>query len=135
MTDLESLSLNDRIRNVLDRKNFASVATLNPDGAPQASIVWVLRDGDAVLFSVTSKRQKARNLERDPRVSLTIFDLENPYYSIEIRGTAEIAEDPERTLSKRLSQKYLGEDPPPEPDDVVRLMISVRAEKIIEFSP
>jgi PPOX class probable F420-dependent enzyme len=135
MTDLESLSLNDRIRNVLDRKNFASVATLNPDGAPQASIVWVLRDGDAILFSVTSKRQKARNLERDPRVSLTIFDLENPYYSIEIRGTAEIAEDPERTLSKRLSQKYLGEDPPPEPDDVVRLMISVRAEKIIEFSP
>ena len=135
MTDLESLSLNDRIRNVLDRKNFASVATLNPDGAPQASIVWVLRDGDAVLFSVTSKRQKARNLARDPRVSLTIFDLENPYYSVEIRGTAEIAEDPERTLSKRLSHKYLGEDPPPEPDDVVRLVISVRAEKIVEFSP
>src|SRR5258706_14644904 len=121
MTDLESLSLNDRIRNVLDRKNFASVATLNPDGAPQASIVWVLRDGDAVLFSVTSKRQKARNLARDPRVSLTIFDLKNPYYSVEIRGTAEIAEDPERTLSQRRSHKYLGQDPPPEPDAVVRV--------------
>jgi PPOX class probable F420-dependent enzyme len=130
-----AVELNDSVRKILDAKNFASVATLNPDGGPQASIVWVLRSGDALLFSTTSTRHKARNLERDSRVSLTIFDLENPYHSVEIRGTAELTEDPEKTLPKQLSQKYLGEDPPPEPDDVVRLIVSVTAERIVEFSP
>src|SRR5258706_14536851 len=107
MTDLESLSLNDRIRNVLDRKNFASVATLNPDGAPQSSVVWVLRDGDAVLFSTTSTKQKARNLRRDPRISVTGFDKDNPYYSFEIRGSAALVEDRDRHLPRRLPQKDL----------------------------
>jgi PPOX class probable F420-dependent enzyme len=130
-----ALHLKDSIRQVLDAKNFASVATVNPDGGPQASVVWIVRDGDAVLFSTTSARQKARNLERDPRVSLTIFDLANPYHSVEIRGTAELTEDPARTLPQQLSQKYLGEDPPPEPDDVVRLIVSVTAERVVEFSP
>jgi PPOX class probable F420-dependent enzyme len=130
-----TVTLNDAIRKVLDDRNFATVATLNPDGAPQSSVVWVLRDGDAVLFSITSTKQKARNLRRDPRISLTVFDRENPYYSFEVRGSAELIEDPDRTLPQRLSQKYLGEEPPPEPDDVVRLIVSVTAEKITEFSP
>jgi PPOX class probable F420-dependent enzyme len=130
-----TLRLDEAIRKVLDGKNFAAVATLNPDGGPQSSVVWVLRDEDAVLFSTQSTRQKARNLSRDPRISLTMFDRENPYYSFEIRGTAELIEDPERTLPTRLSQKYLGEDPPPESDDVVRLIVSVTADKITEFSP
>jgi PPOX class probable F420-dependent enzyme len=130
-----TLQLKDSIRQLLDAKNFATVATVNPDGGPQASIVWILRDGDVVLFSTTSTRRKARNLERDPRVSLTIFDLANPYHSVEIRGTAEVTEDPARTLPQQLSQKYFGEDPPPEPDDVVRLVVSVTAERVVEFSP
>jgi PPOX class probable F420-dependent enzyme len=130
-----ALRLNDSVRAMLDARNFASVATLNPDGGPQASVVWVLRDGDSVLFSVTSTRRKARNLARDPRVSVTIFDLENPYHSVELRGTAELTEDPQRSLPQQLSQKYLGEDPPPEPDDVVRLIVRVTAEKVVEFSP
>jgi PPOX class probable F420-dependent enzyme len=126
--------LNDAMRMVLDARNFATVATLNPDGAPQSSVVWVLRDGDSVLFSTTSTKQKARNLRRDPRISLTVFDKDNPYYSFEIRGSAALIEDPDRTLPQRLSQKYLGEDPPPEPDDVTRLIVSVTADKVTEFS-
>jgi PPOX class probable F420-dependent enzyme len=130
-----ALPLTDAMRKVLDGKNFATVATISPDGGPQSSVVWVLRDGDKVLCSTQSTRQKARNLAADPRVSLTMFDTANPYYSFEIRGTAELIEDPDRTLPQRLSQKYLGEDPPPEPDDIVRLIVSVTAEKITEFSP
>jgi PPOX class probable F420-dependent enzyme len=129
-----AVRLNDKVHALLDGRNFASVATLNPDGGPQTSVVWVLRDGDAVLFSSSSTRQKVRNLARDPRISLTIFDTENPYYSVEIRGTAELIEDPDRTLPQRLSQKYLGEDPPPEPDEIRRLIVSVTAEKVTEFS-
>jgi PPOX class probable F420-dependent enzyme len=99
---VRDVRLDESVRRLLDGKNFASVATLNPDGGPQSSVVWVLRDAEAVLFSTTSTRQKARNLTRDPRVSLTIFDAE---------------------------------DPPAEPDGVVRLIVSVKAEKITEFSP
>ncbi|MDQ1510109.1 MAG: hypothetical protein QOG50_1953 [Actinomycetota bacterium] len=127
--------MNEAIRKLLDGKNFATVATLNPDGSPQASVVWVLRESDAILFSTTRSRQKARNLARDPRISLTIFDLENPYHSVELRGTAELIADPEKALSKRLSQKYLGEDPPAEPESADRVIVSVIPTKITEFSP
>jgi PPOX class probable F420-dependent enzyme len=86
------------------------------------------------LFSTTSTRRKARNLARDPRVSLSIFDLENPYHSVEIRGTAELIADLDRTLPRELSRKYLGEDPPGEPPGVVRLIVRVTPQKVVEFS-
>lgn len=63
---------------ILDGRNFATLATINPDGGPQASVVWFEREGDTLLISVTSARKKARNIERDPRVSLTVFDRGNP---------------------------------------------------------
>jgi len=58
----------------------------------------------------------------------------NPYDSAEIRGTAELIEDADRTLPAALSHKYLGEDPPPEPDDVVRLIVRVTPERVANFS-
>jgi PPOX class probable F420-dependent enzyme len=115
-------------------RNFATVATLNPDGGPQTSVVWILRDGDAVLFSTTVERQKARNLARDPRASLTVLDAANGYQSVNIRGTVELIEDREKSLPRKLSQKYLGEDPPPEPEEVRRFMIRVTPQKITGFS-
>jgi PPOX class probable F420-dependent enzyme len=121
-------------RALLDGKNFAVVATLNPDGGPQTSVVWFKRDGDTIVFSTTASRRKARNLARDPRVSVSIFDTENPYHSVEIRGVAELVEDPRRTLSEELSQKYLGENPPAEPDDVVRLIVRVMPAKVTTFA-
>jgi PPOX class probable F420-dependent enzyme len=121
-------------RELLDRGNFAAVATLNPDGGPQTSVVWILRDGDTVLFSTTAARRKALNVARDPRVSLTVFETENPYHSVEIRGTAELVEDKDKSLPKALSRKYLGEDPPPEPDEVTRLIVRVTPHRINIFS-
>lgn len=106
-----SATFNEGTRTLLDGRNFATVATLNRDGGPQTSVVWIARDGDTVLFSTTAGRQKARNLARDPRVSLTVFDTENPYQSVDIRGTAELIEDREKSLPRTLSQKYLGENP------------------------
>ncbi|MGX5181845.1 PPOX class F420-dependent oxidoreductase [Streptomyces avermitilis] len=70
-----TLSFDDSVRTLLDGKNFAGVATLGPDGAPQNSVVWIKREGDTVLFSSTAGRQKVRNLRRDPRISLSVFDL------------------------------------------------------------
>ncbi|MCX4781842.1 PPOX class F420-dependent oxidoreductase [Streptomyces sp. NBC_01264] len=124
----------EETRKLLDGRNFATVATLNRDGGPQTSVVWIVREGDAVLFSTTAGRQKARNLARDPRISLTVYDTANPYRSVDIRGTAELIDDEEKALPRELSQKYLGEDPPAEPEEVVRLMVRVTPQKITGFS-
>lgn len=119
---------------LLDGKNFATLATINPDGGPQTSVVWFEREGDALLISVTAGRKKARNIERDPRVSLTVFDLGNPYRSAEVRGTAELLPDPDKVLPKRLSQRYLGEDPPLESAAEKRLIIRVTPERVNGFA-
>ncbi|MFF3335889.1 PPOX class F420-dependent oxidoreductase [Streptomyces sp. NPDC002888] len=129
-----SVSFDDSVRALLDGKNFAGVATLGPDGAPQNSVVWIKREGDTVLFSSTDGRQKVRNLRRDPRISLSVFDLANPYTSVEIRGTAEILPDEGKRLPHELSHKYLGIDPPAEKDDEVRVIIRVVPRKIVAFS-
>lgn len=123
------------VRRILDGKNFATVATLRPDGAPQSSVVWVKRDGDTVLFSTTERRQKTRNIAADPRVSLSIFDLANPYESVEIRGVAELTMDEGRRLPHELSHKYLGEDPPKAEPDEVRMIVRVTPAKVIRFVP
>jgi PPOX class probable F420-dependent enzyme len=130
----ETVSFSPEIRDLLDGRNFATVATLNRDGGPQTSVVWIARDGDAVLFSTAAGRQKARNLARDPRVSVTVFDVANPYRSVDIRGTAELTEDPEKSLPRTLSHKYLGEDPPAEPADMLRLIVRVTPRKITGFA-
>ncbi|WP_328885351.1 PPOX class F420-dependent oxidoreductase [Streptomyces sp. NBC_00316] len=118
---------------LLDGKNFATLATVNPDGGPQTSVVWFEREGDTVLISVTSGRKKARNIQRDPRVSLTVFDLSNPYRSAEIRGTAELLPDPDKELPKRLSQRYLGEAPLHEMTAEIRLIVRVTPERVNGF--
>ncbi|MET8245389.1 hypothetical protein ABZV31_13855 [Streptomyces sp. NPDC005202] len=74
------------------------------------------------------------NPRRDPRISLSVFDLANPCTSVEIRGTAEILPDEGKRLPYELSHKYLGIDPPAEVDDEVRAIIRVVPWKIIGFS-
>jgi PPOX class probable F420-dependent enzyme len=91
------------------------------------------REGDAVLFSSLEDRQKVRNLRHDPRVSVSVFDLANPYASVEIRGTAEILPDPDKRLPYELSHKYLGIDPPGEKDDQTRVIIRVVPRKVVGF--
>lgn len=110
---------------LFDGRNFATLATLNPDGSPHASVVWVLRDGDTLLFSALDHRQKVRNIARDPRVSVTVHDAANPYVSAALRGTASLEPDPGKELPSALSRKYLGVEPPNESDDQARVVIRV----------
>ena len=122
-------------RTLLDEPNFAVVATLTASGAPHTSTVWYVRDGDAILISVTADKLKARNLRRDPRISLTVSDRDNPYHSVDIRGTAELLDDPDKTLPARLAKRYLGdaEANPDEPAEVKRLIVRVNPEKVTAF--
>ncbi len=129
-----TVRLDDSTRELLDGKNFATLATVGRDGAPHASVVWYRRDGDAILFSTTAGRRKARDIAADPRVTVTVFDLGNPYHSVEIRGNAELIEDPAKRLPYELSHRYLGVDPPDEKPDEARLIIRVVPQKVVVFS-
>ncbi len=84
----------EKYRDLFQKRAFASLGTLMPDGRPQVTPVWCDFDGEHVIFNSAKGRQKDRNVRRDPRVSLAIIDPENPYRYIEIRGrVVEITED------------------------------------------
>lgn len=127
------MTLDEQTRGLVDGKSFATVATIDPDGGPHTSVVWIARDGDAVVFSTLAKRRKARNLARDPRVSLTVYAPENPYESVDIRGTAELVDDPDKALPRTLSEKYLGQEWRDEPAEMHRLIVRVTAERITRY--
>jgi PPOX class probable F420-dependent enzyme len=124
------LTLPDAVRALVDGRNFATVATLDPDGGPQTSVVWVGLDDGELVFSATEDRRKVRNLRRDPRISVSITDAENPYRHTQLRGTVTITPDPGKTLPRALSHKYLAQDPPPESADVQRVIVRLKAGKI-----
>lgn len=91
---------------------LAHVATIGPDGAPQSSPVWFDWDGTHLRFAqVTGYRQKLRNLQREPRVALSIVDPANAYRYLEVRGTVErIEPDPDWAFINAMARKYLGQD-------------------------
>ena len=125
-----ALTLPEAVRALVDGRNFATVATLDPDGGPQTSVVWVgLDDGDLV-FSATEDRRKVRNLRRDPRISVSITDAENPYRHTQLRGRVTITPDPDKTLPRALSHKYLAQDPPPEGPETERVVVRLEVDKI-----
>ncbi|MGI5130072.1 PPOX class F420-dependent oxidoreductase [Pseudonocardia sp. CA-107938] len=118
------------VRALVDGPNFATVATLDPDGGPQTSVVWVGPDDDTVVFSATEDRRKVRNLRKDPRISVSITDATNPYRHTQLRGTVTIEPDPDKTLGTLLSHKYLGQDPPPEGPEFERVIVRLHVEKV-----
>lgn len=93
-----------------DTKAFGHVATIGPDGEPHTTPVWVTTDGEHLLFSLTTNRQKYRNLERDPRVAVSLTDPDDPYTHLEVRGTVKLEMDPENDLIDELARKYTSHD-------------------------
>jgi PPOX class probable F420-dependent enzyme len=126
--------LDDRVKELLDGRAFAVLATLNPDGTPQTSVIWVARDGDAVVFTTHDGRLKARNLRRDPRASVTVFNPDDPYRTADIRGAVELIDDPDGRLSITLTRRYLGQDPPADPPGTRRLIGRLTAEHVTGFA-
>ena len=107
-------ALSATARRLLDEPNIAVVATLMPDGSPQTSAVWVTRAGDDSLEFATTPTLKLANVRRDPRVSVTVCDREDPYLELNIRGLVTSV-DPSRgvALIDELSSSYYGKTPYP----------------------
>jgi PPOX class probable F420-dependent enzyme len=122
--------LNDAVRALLDARNYAVLCTTNPDGSPQSSVLWVARDGDDLLFSTLRDRRKELNLRRDPRASVSIFDLADPEAYAEIRGTVAITVDEGLVVGHQLAQKYTGRDHEPAPEGHVRVVLRLTPTKV-----
>ncbi|MCS0600496.1 PPOX class F420-dependent oxidoreductase [Streptomyces sp. LP11] len=128
-------ALSDRLKSLLDEKVFIVVGTVQPDGSPQMSPVWVKRDGDTLLFSTTVDRRKYKNLERDPRVTVVVTDPRQPYEYAEIRGTAETTTEGGQDLIDELSVKYTGKKyadfNPASGQDAERVVVRISARKVV----
>jgi PPOX class probable F420-dependent enzyme len=128
-------TLNDSAREVIDGPHVAVLATSNHNGRPQSSVIFIKRDGDTVLFSTIKGRLKTRNMTRDPRVSLVVVDKNNAGRYVEIRGTVDIIDDPEKTLMYEMYDRYMGgATPPPEPD-AHRLIVRITPDKLWQWPP
>ncbi len=130
-----SAELSAELKALLDTPVFITVATIQPDGSPQVSPVWVKRDGDDVLFSTTLGRQKEKNLSRDNRLSIVVQPADAPYSYAEIRGTAEMTEAGGQELIDELSVKYVGKKyadfNPNSAQDAPRVVVRVTPRKVV----
>ncbi|HTX06311.1 MAG TPA: PPOX class F420-dependent oxidoreductase [Steroidobacteraceae bacterium] len=113
------------------KKAFANLATLMPNGSPQVTPVWVDYDGRHVLINTAQGRQKDKNLQRDGRLAMSIFDPENPYRYLEVRGrVAERTREGADQHIDAMARKYLGQDKYPyrQPGEV-RVLYKVTPER------
>jgi len=96
---------------LFQKKAFAHLATVMPDGKPQVTPIWVDYDGSHVVFNTAEGRQKDKNLQRDARVALSILDPDNPYRYLEVRGhIVERTHDGADQHIDSMAKKYLGKD-------------------------
>ena len=128
-----AVAIPDNYKDLLSgKKAFASLATLMPDGTPQVTPVWFDWDGRNLIFNSARGRQKDKNVRRDPRVTMTIVDPENPYRYLEVRGrVTDITQEGATDHIDKMAKKYLDKDKYPfaQPGEV-RVLYTVRPEKV-----
>jgi PPOX class probable F420-dependent enzyme len=119
-------------RDLFDKKSFAHLATIGPDGTPQVTPVWIDYDGTSIRFNTARGRVKTKNLERNPIVALAVQDPENPYRYVQVKGrVTEMTEKGADEHIDALAKKYLGQDRYPyrRPGEV-RVTVKIAPEKI-----
>lgn len=128
--DSNHASMNS-VQRILAGPHLSVLATSNPDGRPQTSVIFVKRDGDDILFSTIKGRRKTDNMLRDPRVNLLVHPLpvEGPEY-VTISGTVELTDDPDGSFHQVMYDTHMGgATPPPEPG-TERVIVRVKPERI-----
>jgi PPOX class probable F420-dependent enzyme len=101
----------DKYLDLFQKRAFANLATLMPDGTPQVTPVWIDFDGTHVLVNSARGRQKDKNMQRNAAVAMSILDPDNPYRYLEVRGrVAEITEHGADDHIDKMAKKYMGKD-------------------------
>jgi PPOX class probable F420-dependent enzyme len=125
--------LSDGAKRIIDNKNFAHVATIMKDGSPQVSPVWVYRDGDYVMISTGVDRQKTRNIKRDPRVAVSVADVDSPFPPLQIRGRVVELITGEAAVQGfvDVTKKYTGNEPAQRPPAAERVVYRIEADSVV----
>lgn len=131
MADM-SMNLDEDTVRLAKGQNLATVVTLMPDGQPQALLTWVDTDGEHVLINTEPQRQKARNVARDPRITVLIHSKDNPWDWSEVRGrvTETVGGQEARDHIDALSHKYNGKDYANPIGEQGRIILKVAADKV-----
>ena len=126
---------------MLESDRLAHFVTLNPDGSPQVTCVWVGLEGDEIVSGHLAKQQKARNIERDPRVALSIESKRTSELGLQeylvVHGSARIQEGGAPELLQRLARTYIGPDAvfPPMPDPPPGFVTRITVERLGGVGP
>src|SRR5580698_9710919 len=97
----------DAYRHLLEDANYGALGTIRPDDTVQVNPMWFLFDGEQLRFTHTTKRQKFRNLQHNPSMSLSVIDPENPFHYLEVRGRlVDVLPDPSGEFYVTLGRRY-----------------------------
>lgn len=124
------LPLPDDLKKLIDRPNFAHMATLMPDGAPHSAPVWIARENDLLLICTEATSLKGKNTQRDPRVAISLVDFRDPYTEAQLRGRViERRPDPQLKHFDSMSHKYIGK-PWPYRDEKAPIVLVIEIDKV-----
>ena len=128
--------IKEEITALVRGKNFATISTILPSGQIQTHVVWVDCDDDHIVINTEVALRKFKNVQADPRVTVTIWGRKNPYFFAEVRGrVVEVVTGPEaRANIDALAQKYLGTDYPDEWISSERVILKITPESQIVFA-
>jgi PPOX class probable F420-dependent enzyme len=135
------VQLPDSVRAIVDSDALAHVVTINPDGSPQATLAWVGRDGDEVVFGTLFDQKKLQNLRRDPRVSISLEAGARNANGLDeyvvLEGTARLTEGGAAEMLQRLAATYLGPGVkfPPMDDPPAGFVVHVAVERVRGMGP
>ena len=120
-------TLPGNVKELIDRANFAHLATLMEDGSPHSTPVWVGRDEDRLMIGTSGNSLKARNTKRDPRVAISMIDFKDPYMEAQLRGrVVEHRSDSDLKILDAISVRYTGKPFPMRGyEDRVALVIEI----------
>ena len=109
---------------LLQRPNYAHLATLRADGSPKMDPIWVVVEDDTTILMTTSlSSPKTKNIQRDPRIALSVIDSDNPYEHAQIEGVATIERDVNMAMKDEMAVKYTSETFPLRDDDANRVVL------------
>ncbi|MEP6985165.1 MAG: PPOX class F420-dependent oxidoreductase [Chloroflexota bacterium] len=126
----------DTHKDLVEKPYYAIVTTVMPDGQPQSTVVWADYDGEHIRFNTARGRQKDKNLQDNPKVTLVIIDPNNGFHWLELRGIAHVTEEGGREHIEALSWKYTGQkyyggfNTHSNPETEIRLVVTIEETKL-----
>ena len=129
------MQISEDYQKMLLEPNFANIATINPDGSPQLSPIWIDYDTktNEILVNTAKGRKKDRNMKKNAKIALTVMDRNNPYHYLGVQGIVRsVSEEGARAHINKLAKKYMGKDEYPVYEGEVRILIRIEP-KYVHF--